>query len=400
MKKNNAGATLIELLVGIGLMFLVATVISQVFLSTRQQVQTQEALARIQENGRQALYHLNTDVRMAGFIGPVQQYWKVAETTNTPRRIGTITDECFTATGGNSFRWIAPMAAVSPLRLPPRVFGKDNTRVDFEGCIDSSNYVTNTDVLSVHYAALPRIANSALVEDVVYLRSNIFGAALFECNTSGGAGVACLNGALNTGTFPIGDDLWGNVGTPDPTPETANYPIFAAVYYVRPCTDTGANDVCDAGVDDDVPTLVRARIEYNTANCNPTSRPCVVHEPIATGVVSFQVEYGLDSAVESGVTPIGTVNGAYRAGLPDGYVDRYVPASAIDGGSLFSDDALEMWTNVLTVRIWLLIRTDMKEAGYTPKLTQFDLAGESINAEGTYRHQLFTSTIAIRNLAG
>lgn len=396
LNKHN-GFSLIELLVGIGLMFLVASVLVQLFVSTRQQVQTQESMARIQENARLALKTIQEDVRMAGFIGSVHEYWRVAETDRSQNRLGTLTNECFTLGAGNSFRWAAPFIALDAQLLPPRLYGVNNTNTGFTNCIPNGAYAAGTDILSIHYAALPRVANADLDRNTFYIRSNLYGAALFQCNSGGNPVTNCLQPAMETGTFQIGDDTFGSAAFPETTADTANYPIQAIAYFIRPCTNTGANTVCGDADDDTIPALVRARIEYNTANC-PGNNPCVVHEPIAQGVISMQVEYGVDNAVQAGAPRVGNVSGAYRAGLPDGYVDQYLSANQIGGGSFFTNSAIEEWTNVLTVRVWLLIRSDLPEAGIPAR--NYSLAGINVAGAANFRHQIFTTTISIRNTAG
>ena len=63
------GLTLLELLVAITLGLAVITGTIQIYLSTSQTYRTQEALSRIQENGRYALEVLTREIRMATYTG-------------------------------------------------------------------------------------------------------------------------------------------------------------------------------------------------------------------------------------------------------------------------------------------------------------------------------------------
>ncbi len=67
--KNQFGLTLIELLIAVTLGLLVLGGIGTVFLSTSSTYRVQEGLARLQENGRFALFKVSEDLRMAGVTG-------------------------------------------------------------------------------------------------------------------------------------------------------------------------------------------------------------------------------------------------------------------------------------------------------------------------------------------
>ena len=430
------GISLIELVVGLALAATVMTLLVRVFIDTRIQFQTQDAVARIQENARQALQFLSEDIRMAGFLGPIWQYWIIQESTNSQHNIPTVTGECFITTATQSFRWAVPMSATAvPDGIPPHFYGKHNTNAEFTGCIPNANYVANTDILSVHYAGAPWTAaaggtpQTKAVPDAeignndgaFYLRSNFRGGAVFTCANSGAR--AGMGGTKDTGasgclsqtfgasgtwgtsydnytstTTPIvawPDILYTDTATPTPVnaPETGNYVLQSLAYYVRPCTNAGANNTCGDAGDDATPALVRARLEYDTSNCTPNTAACVVHEPIAEGVVAFQVQYGIDA---SGISPYGI---GYDVVNYDGLVDRYVTAADIASGAISNASAIDEWSHVLTARIWLLIRSTVPELGYVDSNTSYNLAGTIVNTQAGYRYQLFTTTIALRNIA-
>jgi type IV pilus assembly protein PilW len=91
-------------------------------------------------------------------------------------------------------------------------------------------------------------------------------------------------------------------------------------------------------------------------------------EEIAYGVDDFQVQYGLD-----------TDN--------DNSVDSFVDAAA-------AGDA--MWGQVIAARIWLLVRAECPETGFTNEST-YTMAGVDHTPGDNYRRQLYTSTIRLRN---
>lgn len=93
-------------------------------------------------------------------------------------------------------------------------------------------------------------------------------------------------------------------------------------------------------------------------------------EEIAYGVENFQVQYGLDTDAP-----------------PDGSVDTYVNAAA---------PADAMWDQVIAARIWLLVRAECPETGYTNN-TSYPMGGVNFTFADGYRRQLFTSTVRLRN---
>jgi type IV pilus assembly protein PilW len=392
------GMSLVELLVGLILSVATLGMVIQVFINSKQQYVTQDSIARIQENARQAMQYMAEDIRMAGFYGAVQEYWQIEETTQPARQLGTIMNECFNYSGSTPYRWAAPMIAInttadptaSPPEVsnPPGIVGENNGASLFSGCILSSNHVTNTDVVSLHYADNQTVANGSVLGNRIYIRSNLQGGRIFQCGSN-------PSGCVGPSVFPTW--LYGTgVNPTEPTPETANRPLVSHTYYVRPCLETDAYGMCPTNGSDNIPTLVRARLEYT--NCgyggsgggggssssgggSMTGSACVVAEPIAEGVVDMQIRYGLDSDY-------------------DNYVDQYVDASDIDSGNINTVAAMRGWNNVLTVRIWLLIRSTAQEAGYADANTTYTIADGSKDTVAGYRYQLFTTTVALRNLAG
>lgn len=439
---NQRGLSLVELVVALALSTLVLAALGNIFQSTRTQIQTQESTARIQENARQALQYLADDVRMAGFMGPVYQYWMVEESAHPLSSLPPVTGECFTT----PFRWSVPFIPDGdPDRIPPRLYGQNGAYSWFNGCITTPANFLNTsaspasDVISMHYAGAPwttaagAIQTSAIPDAAVgdndemfYLRGNTLAALVFTCGKGSGAGAVgagggstCLTRSVHNNNFassPVKAKLQTSLTPGTEDAETTNYGIQAVLYYVRPCTNAGYDNICGSG-DDTVPALVRARMEYNTARCpsayspgggaggggggassggaggassggGSSIRPCVVHEVVAEGVVNMQLEYGIDT------TPSDTNHN----------VNRYVTANMISS-SLTPYSNYVPWSDVRTVRVWLLIRSTLTEPGYTANNTngsgadsdKFDVAGTLVTPQAGYRYQLFTSTLNMRN---
>jgi prepilin-type N-terminal cleavage/methylation domain-containing protein len=69
--RHQQGLSLVELMVALVLGLLLMTGIIQVFLSSKQTYATNEAMARMQENGRFALEFMSRSARLAGYIEPI-----------------------------------------------------------------------------------------------------------------------------------------------------------------------------------------------------------------------------------------------------------------------------------------------------------------------------------------
>jgi type IV pilus assembly protein PilW len=132
--------------------------------------------------------------------------------------------------------------------------------------------------------------------------------------------------------------------------------LVSRVYFINPSSAPGTNK-CGGGT---VPSLFRLGL----ANGVPTV------EEIAYGVENLQVQYGIDTAA------------------PADSVDSYVDAGA-PGDS--------MWDDVIAVRIWLLVRAECPDTGYT-NTTVYNMAGTALPAfNDSYRRMLYTSTVRLRN---
>ncbi|MCY0536225.1 PilW family protein, partial [Klebsiella pneumoniae] len=84
--KRQAGVTLIELLVALGIGALLILGLVEVFSASRTAYQLSTGLARSQENGRFALDILQRDIRMAGHVGCVNDQARFLPENITPSR--------------------------------------------------------------------------------------------------------------------------------------------------------------------------------------------------------------------------------------------------------------------------------------------------------------------------
>ncbi|MDH3980989.1 MAG: PilW family protein, partial [Gammaproteobacteria bacterium] len=127
-------------------------------------------------------------------------------------------------------------------------------------------------------------------------------------------------------------------------------------YFIHTSTNSDPNKCTGSAA---IPSLYRIGLRSGA----------LVSEEIAYGVDQFQVQFGLDT------------NG-------DDSVDSYVDApDATDTTS---------WDQVIAARIWILVRAECPETGYTNSNT-YSIGNIDHTPDDGYRRQLFTSTISMRN---
>ncbi len=84
LKRKQHGLSLIELMIAIGLSMVLTLGIIQIFISSKQTSQVQNALGRLQDNARFALDLLAHDIRMAGQLGCDSSITPANNTSLTP----------------------------------------------------------------------------------------------------------------------------------------------------------------------------------------------------------------------------------------------------------------------------------------------------------------------------
>lgn len=222
------------------------------------------------------------------------------------------------------------------------ITASNNTNPYSSSCIDSDNYVVGTDVLVLRHAESDPIPTSAIAEDGIYLHSSLYSGAIFQANNAGQL------------------DTTGEVSEISESP-VSTYRMSSNAYYVRPCSDTGNNSNCGDSDDDEIPTLVREVLSGDNT----------VAEPLVENVENFQVLFGFDT--DSDFT-----------------VDRYVNA-----------DNVTDWDDVLSVRMFVLIRSPELVAGYEDTNT-YAVGDSNVTPSGSDKNhyrKLFSKTLFLRNPA-
>ena len=157
-----------------------------------------------------------------------------------------------------------------------------------------------------------------------------------------------LRSSLFDGAIFLGSDEDAVANPVNDVPDTPNdvREIQAHAYFVGP-SGRSCNGVA-------VPSLFRVSLANN-------GEP-VINE-LLPGVENLQVQYGVN--------------------------DQYLNANP-------ADIALADWPDVVTVRIWLLVRSECAESGYVDKRT-IVMGDDNYVVDDSFRRQLYSSVVMIRN---
>jgi type IV pilus assembly protein PilW len=229
------GFSLVELMVALLLGLLLMSGIIAVYLESKRGWAQDEAIARVQENGRYALRLLSREIAMAGFFGGVTEL----DAVSSPA-----VSDCQT--------WLLDPDEVI------EVYNKADTNAPaaFNSCFAATDVKADTDILATR-----RASDQPLIDDGEWEPGfAALTATQYYLNTiSDGLGTAAieLGSALNTGALTAPGstaDVWAYQGR---------------IYYI--------------GTENGVPSLC-VRSAQNTA------QTCLVN-----GIESLQVELGLDT---------------------------------------------------------------------------------------------------------
>jgi type IV pilus assembly protein PilW len=206
------------------------------------------------------------------------------------------------------------------------------------GCFDASRYVAMTDTITIRHADTQAIAT--LDDGKVYMASDETPSSLLFITDS-------------SPSLPAGIDA-----------DAVTYEMRAHGYYVRDYS---------FAMSDGIPMLRRMTL------VDGGSSPEVQNQEIAIGVEDLQVEFGIDTD---------DFDNPNR-----GSINRYVNA---DNAVLANAN-----TQILSVRIWLLMRSQNEELNYQNTDT-YDYAEKTglnaFTANDSFRRLLVTRTYQVRNM--
>jgi type IV pilus assembly protein PilW len=349
--QTTSGFTIVEILVAMVVSLLLLAGILTLFANSRTTYESNDRLARIQENGRLALDLIARDVRGAGYWGcakrtatkplrnllnnstdllwnfatAVQGFDATATSWNPALVAPASTDRADTDSGGPDIDGPTIGSDVLVLRGPRRDTVSQTVQTNTSG---TSNLVAYT-------ATAGNINNNDIA-----IVANCKEASIFQVTTYS-AGTITHTAVANTpgnSTADISGQYYSN--------QAEVFPVETVVYFVDTSTSAPAPGVTGTSL---------------------WRRAGGTVEEVVEGVDSFQVTFGVD------------IDGNHLA-------DRYDTA-----------DAVTNWDDVVAVRVGLLMRS-LTAYGPDRDSVARSLLGQSIPAfNDGYQRLVFTTTMTLRN---
>jgi len=325
-----------------------------------------ENAARLQEAGRYAIAIIEPDLQLAGYLGysnEANDFYYLrsgartsvidlesndAAMTGVPAAInacGTnfVVDLLKAVQGSNNAA--GPVATCAPPTAAPNNAGA---------------YVAGTDTLTIRRASTEPAAAASAAKVQLYLNSiKRTNQTIFVSATAPGAITV--------------------------TPARQVRDLVVRTYYLASNSASQAN----------YPTLWRKSLGTSGG------APAMIDEEILPGVEDFQVEFGVDTGDHDGVPGVDpAIDKVAPIGMPDyfnGIVSRWVTAD----NALLDPTIDGRYAQVVAVRVWLRLRSDVAETGFTDNRT-YTYAGNGgwtpPAAVAGFRRTLMSRTVYLRNV--
>lgn len=357
--KPQRGLSLIELLISITIGLIIITALGYLYIGSRQSFRNNNALARVQENGRYAMEILGREIRQVGYAGCVGMNGTMTTpaTANSGCQLSTSDTTCNTLNN--------PSAYAVNFGQPVQGFNANSTNWSptLDASLSGLSIRAGTDVLTVrtvdssdieviaHPGGTPPGSSDlklsttqGLSENDILMVSDCTYSAVFQItNINTGSNVVHnTGGTTSPGNFSKGlgkEFVGGSV-----------YKISSKTYFIR----NGAGNV---------PSLWVFNHNQAAGGNNP--------QELVEGVENMQILYGVDT------------NG-------DKAIDQYVTANNVTS-----------WSQVQSIRIRLLMVSPddavVDQAQTYLYDTNNDGALESVTATDRRLRYVFSSTLGVRN---
>lgn len=348
------GVTLVELLVGLTIGLILMSGVVQLFLASKQSYSVQQAVSRVQENGRLAMEFLSRDLRSVGYLGCLTGKTIVSGTNfknllNNPTQFANNFGDVIVgydnvAAGFNSVAGISPVVGTDVLV----VRGPDGTGMYVDPSHNSDGNVAVTLVSTTPSACSTGNGTSynGLCEGDILMLSNCARVLVFQATNlqlTGSDVVNVVHGASGSpGNAVSSWNTASGVGTVSPGEEVLK--LQTVVYYIGTSTRTG-----------------RSGLFRRVGGGNPSE--------IIEDVDSMSLVYGVDTGADH---------------VPDVYRRA---------------NAVADWTKVSAVRVQLLLSTPDQNVLPTAQTGLTFNDSQAVTTTDRRLRQIFSSTIALRNRA-
>jgi len=332
--QRQRGLSLVELMVAMALSLLLMLGVVQIFLSSKQTYNTNNALSRVHENGRFAMQLIAPDIRNAGYKG---------QCLGEPNNLLDTSDDMFSLSDpvegweGSKNEQHAHLVGKNRLAGTDSIFVKFAAGAgNFNG--DTSN-ATSTPNLGVSETS------TGIPAGTITLVSDALGCDIFQNTNNEQASVLQQSGG-NVKPGNKGKDAGGNYWSHEYTSEMEILTLQNLLFYVR---DNGERP----------PSLVRSRLTVAGTEAK------FINEELVEGIRDMQIRYGITNGINKQVLE-------YR-----------------------DADKVTNWENVASVRIELLVVSSDTNVTQEQQTVRFN--DQDVAIDNRRLAQVFTSTIGIRN---
>jgi type IV pilus assembly protein PilW len=334
--QRQQGMTLVELMVGMVLAFVISGVIGSLYVTNKQVTRVNDSISRLQESGRFAMHVFEDDLRMAGFsgiCGNVVSLTSVLNSAAYPYRFN-IGITGFHGTGASwSPALDASIAGLSPAPLPDHDVVTIR-RFEMSPVALTAAMSSPTDDLKVE-------AGSALANGDLLLVADCTAATAFQVTSYGGGNIGHNTGAGSPGNST--KNLGRAFGT-----DALVYRLVTRTYYIAPSArKPGSNSLW--------------------VNSSPSYPGVVQPEELIEGVEQLLLLYGEDTDA-----------------TPDRAANKYVTAENVG-----------TWSRVVSVRLQTLLGTTSDGTTIAPQPYTFN--GVTSTPTDRRLRTPLTSVITLRN---
>jgi type IV pilus assembly protein PilW len=347
------GLSLVEIMVATTLGLVLMTGLIQIFISNKQTYRVQEAMARMQENGRYALRMITSDLRASGFRG-----CNARRTMESLNRLNgssgsLLWDYDFPMQGFEATSSTAWTPTISATPFTDALGGRD--LITIRHSIGSPLLLT--DDVNPSTADVKVLRPTGLVTGNIVVLSNCNNSAVFQIT-----GITS-----NTGSTPASDTLaHAASGTPGNASDDllqvfrTNFsnveatPVATSTYYIK----NGASGL---------PSLYLDRRDGVNASS----------QEVVEGVQDLQILYGLDTD---------TASEDYKDRVPN----RYVTANNVVTTNT-------SWANVVSIKIDLLLQSSDNYLADSPQTYTFNGTTTTPGASDKRLRRVFSATVDLRN---
>jgi type IV pilus assembly protein PilW len=406
----HAGLSLIEVMVALAISAILLFGLSQIFIGSKNVYRLQEGMSRVQENARFVLQYLESNVRMAGYMGCGNDADLTVKSGSPPAflnhlkpmesgvgvvpiRQDTLTSaerfqrpiEAYAYTGGGfdnqpvgygaPGNWTPSLATPEDLGL----FGSDEAK-PIKGSdvlvlrlvgADSTPMLGDFDMAGGTF----NVADPSMLKaGHIYAITNCANARIFKATTVAGSGLVTAGPEDNRLRLTSDDDS-----------------TWTGSYANMQFNQSGTALNAEVHPADYLVLFVGLREDGVTPALKVLTGPpdALVAQEIADGVEMMKVEFGVDTNA-------------------DGNVDKYVPADDADTNLSATNKTQRdiAWRKVLSVRIALLVRSpdrasESAHTGDAPGDNVYYLFDTRVQRPVDYRFRdVYTTTISLRNRLG